>query len=53
MPTFRVSPDKKEAFFADLQATVNSEDENDVLLVVGDLNARVGSSDRGRCLCLG
>ena len=38
----------KEDFFSDLQATIGGIDEHDVLLVVGDFNARVGSSDRGR-----
>ena len=46
-PTFRASSEKKEELLADLQATVDSVDENDGLLVVGDLNARVSSSDRG------
>ena len=45
-PTFRASPEKKE-FFADLQATVDSVDDNGVLLLVSNLNARVGSSVRG------
>ena len=38
----------KEEFFSDLQATIGGIDEHDVVLVVWDFNARVGSSDRGR-----
>ena len=46
-PTFR-SPDKlKEEFFADLQHTLDDIDKEDVLLLVGDFNARVGSSTEG------
>ena len=46
-PTFR-SPDKlKEEFFADLQRTLDAIVKEDVLLLVGDFNARVGSSTEG------
>ena len=46
-PIFR-SPDKlKEEFFADLQHTLDAIDKEDVLLLVGDFNARVGSSREG------
>ena len=43
-PTFRATPDEKEAFYSDLQSTLNGVDERDLLLLVGDFNARVGSA---------
>ena len=46
--TFKSSVEVKEKFFVDLQGTLDQVDEHDVLLVVGDFNARVGSSKR-RC----
>ncbi len=46
-PMFRASPVEKEQFYSDLQAVVDAVDEQDVLMVVGDFNARVGSSARG------
>ena len=45
-PTFRARAEVKEKFFADLQTTLDGVDERDVLMVVGDFNARVGSSER-------
>ena len=46
-PTFRATAEVKEEF-SDLQATIDGVDEHDVLLIVGDFNARVGGSERGR-----
>ena len=43
-PTFRATSDEKEAFYSDLQSTLNEVDERDLLLLVGDFNARVGSA---------
>ena len=43
-PTFRVTLDEKEAFYSDLQSTLNEVDGRDLLLLVGDFNARVGST---------
>ena len=45
-PTFRASVEQKEQFFSDLQAKLDDVNEHDVLLLVGDFNARVGSSVR-------
>ena len=45
-PTFRSTAEQKEQFFSDLQAELDSVDEHDVLLLVGNVNARVGSSVR-------
>ena len=45
-PTFRASVEQKEQFFSDVQAKLDSVNEHDVLLLVGDFNARVGSSVR-------
>ena len=45
-PTHRSTQEKKDEFFADLQSTLDSVPEDDVLLLLGDFNARVGSSRR-------
>ena len=45
-PTHRSAQEKKDEFYADLQETIDSVHVDDVLLVVGDFNARVGSSER-------
>ena len=47
-PTFKSSVEVKEQFYANLQAVIGAVGEHDALMVVGDFNARVGSSDRGR-----
>ena len=47
-PTFKSAVEVKEQFYADLQAVIDAVDEHDALMVVGDFNARVGSSDVGR-----
>ena len=47
-PTFRATAEVNEEFFSDLQATFDGVDEHGVLLIAGDFNARVGSSERGR-----
>ena len=45
-PTHRSAQEKKDEFYADLQETIDSVHVDDVLLVVGDFNVRVGSSER-------
>ena len=45
-PTHGAPLERKEDFYADLQSTLDSVHVDDVLLLVGDFNARVGSSDR-------
>ena len=45
-PTHRSAQEKKDEFYAHLQETIDSVHVDDVLLVVGDFNARVGSSER-------
>ena len=42
VPMFRALVEQKEQFLSDLQAKLNSANEHDVLLLVGDFNARVG-----------
>ena len=44
-PTHRAAPEKKESFAA-LQETIDRVCVDDMLLLVGDFNARVGSSGR-------
>ena len=46
-PTFRTPVEVKEKFYSDLQTTLDEVSEHDLLLVVGDFNARVGSTERG------
>ena len=46
-PTHRAPQEKKNEFYADLQTILHEVPTGDVLLVVGDFNARVGSSQRG------
>jgi len=41
-PTHRAPPEGKEKFYDNLQAVINSVPSSDVLLVMGDFNARVG-----------
>ena len=43
-PTHRSPQERKDEFYRDLQDTINSVRNSDVLLVIGDFNARVGSS---------
>lgn len=40
-PTHRATPEKKEDFYADLQETTDRVHVDDVLILVGDFNARV------------
>ena len=44
VPTIRATLDEQEAFYSDLQITLNEVDERDLLLLVGDFNARVDSA---------
>ena len=45
-PTHRSSQEKKNEFYADLQQSLDGVHESDVLLLLGDFNARVGSSNK-------
>ena len=44
-PTHRSSQERKDEFYQDLQDTISGVNEDDVLMIVCDFNARVGSSD--------
>ena len=46
-PTFRAPVEQKEQFYSDLQDTLDEVSEHDLLLMVGDFNARVGSTEQG------
>ena len=46
-PTHRASQKDKDKFYADLLSVVDGVSAEDVLLVVGDFNARVGSGQMG------
>ena len=46
-PTHRARQKDKDKFYADLQSVVDGVSAEDVLLVVGDFNARVGSGQMG------
>ena len=43
-PTHRAAQEKKEDLYADLQVTTYSVHVDDVLLLVGEFNTRVGSN---------
>lgn len=45
-PTHRSCPDVKNEFYNDLQASLDSVPKDDMLILVGDFNARVGSTPR-------
>ena len=44
-PTHKSPQEKKDEFYQELQHTISGVKEDDVLVVVGDFNARVGSSE--------
>ena len=44
--TFKATVEMTEKFFSDFQSTSDRVNENDAVLVVGDFNARVGSSEK-------
>ena len=46
-PTHRSPQEKKNEVYQDLQNTLNRVRQEDVLLLIGDFNARVRSSDGG------
>ena len=46
-PTHRASQEDKDYFFDDLQRVLDGISADDVLLIMGDLNARVGAEDDG------
>jgi len=37
-----------DKFYADLQDTINNVSTNDMLIIMGDLNARVGKNQQNR-----
>ena len=43
-PTFRAPDQEKEDFYSDLQEVIDSVSDRDVLVIMGDWNARVGSN---------
>ena len=45
-PTYKAPVEEKEKFYSDLQDTLDTVSEHDLLLMVGDFNARVGSTER-------
>ena len=46
VPMYHSVQERKDEFYADLQSTLDGVHEGDVLLLLGDFNARVGSSRR-------
>ena len=46
-PTYHSAEEQKESFFSELQEAIDSTSENDVLIIAGDFNARVGSRTKG------
>jgi len=52
-PTNEASDEDKDAFYDMLQARVSLVPNHDLLLVMGDLNAKVGSDNSGYEACMG
>ena len=42
-PTYNSPQEQKDVFYDDLCCTINSVSEDDILIVLGDFNARVGA----------
>ena len=47
-PTNNAEEEEKDAFYTQLQAVVDKIPRRDILIVMGDLNAKVGSDNTGR-----
>ena len=45
-PTAKATPSIKQKFYSDLQDTIDKIPQNDILLMLGDFNARVGVLDQ-------
>ena len=52
-PTAKASPRIKLKFYGDLQDTIDRIPHNDILVTLGDFNARVGVLDTGNDLWQG
>ena len=50
-PTSKAPPSIKQKFSQDLQATLSLVLPRDILVLLGDFNARVGKRDHSSCLC--
>ena len=48
-PTFRTPQHVKDDFFAEVQMVIDRVPENDILVILGDWNARVGSQQGNHC----
>ena len=46
-PTHQASQEEKDVFYEDLQRVVDGIGGDNLLLILGDFNARVGSGERG------
>ena len=52
-PTNNAEEEVKERFYEQLQGVISKVGEHEVLIVGGDLNAKVGADDRRREMCMG
>lgn len=52
-PTNVADEDSKEEFYNQLQSTLDESAPRDILIVMGDMNAKVGSDNTGRELIMG
>jgi len=52
-PTEQAAEEDKEAFYVCLQQQIDKTPRHDILLVMGDLNAKVGSNNEGYEECMG
>ena len=52
-PTNDADEQEKEEFYQQLQEIVNQKKKKDILILMGDLNAKIGSDNDGREMCMG
>ena len=52
-PTGITEKDKKEEFYQQLSETINTVKQRDVIIVVGDMNAKIGPNNEGMELVMG
>ena len=52
-PTSMAAEEEQEAFYIDLQSTIDKTPKGDILMIMGDFNAKVGEDNKGRNEVLG
>jgi len=52
-PTNQADPDDKDIFYQQLQSVIDNTARRDIILLIGDMNAKVGSDSTGREFTMG